>query len=120
MSTQPPSKNSRTNRLYTLTPLHLIPAILHSSNILKLAVPVMLVPALRKIIPPGLRRPAYNAIPSKAMKNLARAVDVMRKTSFEILETKRRAFAAGEVALSQLVGEGKDIMSVLGSCFSRL
>lgn len=40
-------------------------------------------------------------------------IDVMEKTSTNILDAKKRAFEKGDEAVLHQVAEGKDIMSVL-------
>ena len=40
-------------------------------------------------------------------------MDTMHRTSVEVFESKKRALAAGDQALKEQVGEGKDLMSVL-------
>ena len=52
------------------------------------------------------------ALPSKPVRALVDIVDIMDHTSREILERKE-ALQKGDAEVSQEVGEGKDIMSVM-------
>ena len=54
------------------------------------------------------------ALPSKPVRALVDIVDIMDHTSREILERKKEALQKGDAEVSQEVGEGKDIMSILG------
>ena len=47
------------------------------------------------------------------MRALVDLVDIMDHTSREILERKKEALQKGDAEVSQEVGEGKDIMSVM-------
>lgn len=40
-------------------------------------------------------------------------IDIMQKTSQQILEDKKRALAAGDEVLREQVGDAKDVLSIL-------
>lgn len=60
-----------------------------------------------------LKRFLVACAPNAAIRELKYIVDTMDQRSHEIYYDKRRALLAGDEALKQQVGEGKDIMSVL-------
>lgn len=51
--------------------------------------------------------------PDKNVQEMKVIVDTLEMRSKEILEGKREALRAGDEALKQQIGEGKDIMSIL-------
>ena len=55
-------------------------------------------------------------LPWKSLHELRDLSDVLYKTSMEILESKKAALKAGDEAIKQQVGEGKDILSILSAC----
>ena len=59
------------------------------------------------------RRFVVDAIPWKSLHDARDLVDLMAKTSQEIYEEKKKAFADGDEAFITKVGQGKDIMSIL-------
>ena len=52
-------------------------------------------------------------MPWKSIRELRNISDVLYETSVEIFESKKAALEAGDSALKQQVGEGKDILSIL-------
>lgn len=51
--------------------------------------------------------------PDRNIQEMREIIDTMEMRSKEILEGKREALRAGDEALKQQIGEGKDIMSIL-------
>jgi hypothetical protein len=72
-----------------------------------------LLPTLIKIGPPKFRRWIVDRIPWKNPQQLREIIDVMHNTSVEIFEKKKRALQEGDAAVSQQIGQGKDIISIL-------
>lgn len=66
-----------------------------------------------------LKRFLVASTPSPAVRDLKRFVDTMDERSHAIYYDKRRALLTGDEALKQQIGEGKDIMSVLCTCYFR-
>ncbi|KAJ3559691.1 hypothetical protein NM688_g188 [Phlebia brevispora] len=66
-----------------------------------------------KLGPPSLRRFLISLIPNRDIQQLREIVDTMDRQSSNILSGKRSALRAGDEAVKQQVGEGKDIMSIL-------
>jgi hypothetical protein len=54
-------------------------------------------------------------VPWKNLHNLRDIVDVLHNTAVEILEAKRKALEDGDEAVTQQIGHGKDIMSILSA-----
>jgi len=74
-----------------------------------------LLPFLIKLGPPRFRRFLWTLLPFATTRKLRHYVDTMWTTAVEILGAKRKALEAGEDAILQQVGEGKDIMSLLSA-----
>lgn len=72
-----------------------------------------LLPYVIDIGPPWLRRKILELIPHKGLQELKAIVDTMHRRSVEIFEQKKRALEKGDEIVTQQVGEGKDIMSIL-------
>ena len=70
-------------------------------------------PTLIRVGSPGFRRFLVNLMPWKSIRELRNISDVLYETSVEIFESKKAALEAGDSALKQQVGEGKDILSIL-------
>ncbi|KAF8896617.1 cytochrome P450 [Infundibulicybe gibba] len=85
-----------------------VPALAQMNFLLENVLPIS-----SKIGPPKFRRAMINLIPLKPLHHVRDIVDVMSKTSVEILEGKKKALLAGDEALANQVGQGKDIMSIL-------
>jgi hypothetical protein len=62
---------------------------------------------------PSLRRFVLELMPSEALQAVKDIVDTMHRTSVEVFESKKRALVAGDRALKEQVGEGKDLKSGL-------
>jgi len=73
-------------------------------------------PTLVKIGSPRLRRFVVDTLPWKSLHELRDLSNVLYETSVEILESKKAALEAGDEAVRQQVGEGKDILSILSMC----
>ncbi|TCD69775.1 cytochrome P450-dit2 [Steccherinum ochraceum] len=61
----------------------------------------------------AFRRKLVDYLPFKRLHRLARVVDQMHFMSKKVFDSKKEAFAAGDEAVTEQVGEGKDIMSIL-------
>lgn len=57
-----------------------------------------------------------NLLPWKNLHDLRDVVDVLGNTAIEIFEEKKRALEEGDEAVTQQIGKGKDIMSILSAC----
>lgn len=67
--------------------------------------------------PPGLRRFLLDLTPIANVQRVKDIVDIMDRTSAEILADKKAALASGDEAVLKQVGQGKDLMSVLRAWF---
>ncbi len=65
----------------------------------------------------SLRRRIVELSPDPNIQALKDIVDVMETRSKEILKDKRAALQAGDEAVKQQIGEGKDIISILREYF---
>ena len=65
----------------------------------------------------SFRRRIVELSPDPNIHALKNIIDTMEMRSKEILESKRAALRAGDEAVKQQIGEGKDIMSVLCKFF---
>ncbi|KAF9224511.1 cytochrome P450 [Gyrodon lividus] len=72
-----------------------------------------LLPYLINIGPASLRRYILKKTPSELVQDIVNVVDAMDRTCTEVFEAKKKAFAEGDDAVMQQVGQGKDIMSIL-------
>ena len=59
-----------------------------------------------------------NLVPIPAVHNVKRILDTVHARSVEILNAKRAAIQRGDQELLHMVGEGKDVMSILRWCSS--
>jgi len=69
---------------------------------------------LTKIGPPAFRRWVVEKL--KFMKNLQKLkkiTDTIHETSVQIIDAKKKALLSGDEAVAELVGAGKDIISIL-------
>ena len=55
-------------------------------------------------------------LPWKNLHELRDVVDVLNNTAIEIFEEKKKALEEGDEAVTQQIGKGKDIMSILSAC----
>jgi cytochrome P450 len=79
----------------------------------RLLVPIQFLPYVVKIGSPKFWRYIAEIIPWKELHDVLGMVDIMDQTSTSIFEAKKKALLMGDEAVSQQVGRGKDIMSVL-------
>lgn len=70
-------------------------------------------PLFEAIVPAGWRRAVAERIPVRAMRDIIQIVNTLRTRSAAIFAEKKRALLAGDEALKEQVGEGKDLMSIL-------
>ena len=75
----------------------------------------MSIPIVFKIGTTRFRRAIVDLIPSEQVKRIRDIIDVLHKTSVEIIETKKEALREGDQALAAQVGRGKDIISILST-----
>ncbi|KAI0072184.1 cytochrome P450 [Panus rudis PR-1116 ss-1] len=73
----------------------------------------LLLPHIRRMTSPAFQRKMIDYIPIPDLKKVRDIVDVLERRSKEIYEAKKAALKAGDAAVSQQIGEGKDIMSIL-------
>lgn len=62
---------------------------------------------------PRFRKFLVDNAPSKMVKDLKAIVETLHNTSVEIFESKKHALQAGNEALADQIGRGKDIISIL-------
>ncbi|TFK75131.1 cytochrome P450 [Pluteus cervinus] len=64
---------------------------------------------------PAFRRAVVDLlqVPSKTIRQMRDIVDLMHQTSLEIIQQKQKALKEGDEAVSQQIGHGKDIVSIL-------
>lgn len=74
---------------------------------------ISFLPMVGAVGPAWLRRKLVDWAPSATVHRLRDISDVMQATSEGILEKKKVAMQEGEEALSNLFGNGKDIMTTL-------
>ena len=72
-----------------------------------------LLPFLSKIGSPKFQRRVIDLLPWKELHEFRDIVDVLHNTAVEIIESKKKAMAAGDDAVLDQVGQGKDIISIL-------
>lgn len=82
----------------------------------KLYIPLVLLPMVTWIGTPAFRRTILELIPSTNVKSAIKMVDIMYKTSCNVLRSKQEAMQQGDEAVLNQPGAGKDITSVLGGC----
>ncbi len=71
------------------------------------------VPLFQTVVPKIWQRTLVELIPSPPLKRILQIVNTMRTRSTQIFEAKKKALLAGDEALKHLVGEGRDLISVL-------
>lgn len=74
----------------------------------------LLTPFVTRIGSPSFRRFLLNFVPIRAVQKLKEMSDVMENTCKDILRQKRESIELNEI------GDGKDIMSLLRTCQSKL
>ena len=68
-----------------------------------------------KIGTPKFRRFVMDFLPWKSLHDLRDIVDIIDNTSVEIFEGKKKALEEGDETVTQQIGQGKDIMSILSA-----
>jgi hypothetical protein len=74
-------------------------------------------PALLTLGPARFRRFLVDHAPFNAVQDLKGIVDIMYKTSVDIINSKRRALEEGDEETERQVARGKDILSILCEFF---
>ncbi|KAI0718779.1 cytochrome P450 [Cerioporus squamosus] len=69
-----------------------------------------------KSFAPALRRKIIDLIPHNGVQKAKSVVDTIHRRSVEIYQEKKRALEEGDEKVTQQIGEGKDIMSILSEC----
>ena len=54
-----------------------------------------------------------NLLPWKTLHDIRDMSNVLHGMAREVVESKRSALASGDTALSEQIGQGKDLMSIL-------
>lgn len=75
------------------------------------------IPLFEAIVPASWRRTVAELIPVPPLKRIMHIVDTLGTRSTEIFQAKKKALLAGDEALKEQVGEGKDLISVLCAFF---
>ncbi|KAJ3922443.1 cytochrome P450 [Lentinula edodes] len=70
-------------------------------------------PVVSNIGPPSFRRFIINILPWKNLHHMRDIADYMYKVAIDIFEEKKRALEAGDEAIKNQIGKGKDVISVL-------
>ena len=78
-----------------------------------LKVPVLFLKYFTDIGPGWLRRLGIKLTPSRRVQRIVNIVDIMEKTSVDIVKERRQAVRLGEDNVVKQIGLGKDIMSIL-------
>ena len=79
-----------------------------------------LLPYIPSFGPPALQRTLVDLIPHDGLRRITEFMDGMRRESTKIYRGKLEALARGDEAVTKQIGEGKDIMSILGKSYDRL
>jgi hypothetical protein len=72
-----------------------------------------LLPTLSKIGSLKFQSSVVRLLPWKDLREIVELVDIMHKTSVDIIKTRKTALAKGKEAMDRQVGRGKDIISIL-------
>ncbi|KAH7928041.1 cytochrome P450 [Leucogyrophana mollusca] len=92
---------------YSRAVKNLLPALF------KTAIPRQLLPWAVKIGTLGFRRFIIKNTPWKALKEVDDIVDTMDKMTTQVFRSKKEALENGDDTVTEQVGQGKDIMSIL-------
>jgi hypothetical protein len=68
-----------------------------------------------KIGTPKFRRIVMDILPWKNLHEMRDIVDILDTTAIEIFEEKKKALEEGDEAVTQQIGNGNDIMSILSA-----
>ncbi|THV06349.1 cytochrome P450 [Dendrothele bispora CBS 962.96] len=103
-----PLTSDATEHTYSQTIKNLIPALQRLP-----ALRFLVLRLIGNIGTPRFRRFLVDSIPLESLQEVKKMSDYMWGLSEEIYESKKQALAAGDEAVTQQVGHGKDIMSIL-------
>jgi hypothetical protein len=87
-----------------------------SPSVSKLGPLLSLLPVFAKIGTRPFRRRVVELIPSKAVQAVKDLIDIMDYYGHEVFQQRKAAFDSEEEILSEKVGRGKDIMTLLRTC----
>lgn len=79
-----------------------------------------IIPYIYKTVPHSWLQWVVQHLPSKRIYRTWEIAETLSIFSNDILASKRAAIAAGDEAVSQQIGEGKDLLSVLCTCLVSL
>lgn len=79
---------------------------------------VRFIPFFSRVGTASFRKKVVENFPNARVRKLAEISEALDTTAKDILRTKRAALTAGDQAVSEQIGQGKDIMSVLRMCFA--
>jgi len=82
-------------------------------SVSKLGPLLALLPVVAKIGSAPFRRRVVELIPSKTVQTVKDLIDIMDYYGHEVLQKRKDAIASGQEILSEKVGRGKDIMTLL-------
>ncbi|KAK7043765.1 hypothetical protein VNI00_008377 [Paramarasmius palmivorus] len=91
--------------------LHNMKELLQAAK--RLIIPMQVLPLLMKILPPKFRRLLIDYVPLPDLRIARDLVDILDKTSRDILFRKRQALDAGDALVAEQIGQGKDVTSLL-------
>lgn len=74
---------------------------------------IYVLPLVSNIGPPSFRRFVINILPWKNLHQMRDIADYMYKVAIDIFEEKKRTLEAGDEAIKNQIGKGKDVISVL-------
>ena len=75
---------------------------------------------LSKVGTPKFRQWVVDRLPLKLARDFQRLIDTLYSNATEIVNNKKKALELGDEAVSQQLGQGKDILSRLRMCNSHL
>lgn len=78
-----------------------------------------LIPTLDRLFPRWFLGMLARATPHAGLQKMRHIVDVMHRTSLQVYEDKKRALVAGDKAVEEQLGSGRDIMSILSQFSTR-
>ncbi|KAJ3479659.1 hypothetical protein NLI96_g8906 [Meripilus lineatus] len=81
--------------------------------IFSMSLPRLFAPYFKYMGTPAFRRKVLDLLPLPQLHKIAQIVDTMSVQAHMIFDQKREALKAGDEAVMQQIGEGRDIMSIL-------
>ena len=75
---------------------------------------MILFPHVFNLGTPSFQRKVVDLLPWKKLHQIRDMVDILHRSSLEIFEATKRSLKEGHRGVDGSIGEGKDIMSVLG------